>query len=812
MRIAKFLISLFLTLALIYFLDNRWMINNQAIPPFGKILDPFHGFWNNIESKSAEKSEELDLPGLKDKVTIMYDSLLIPHIFAQNEADLFYAQGYVTAQHRLWQMEFLTYAAAGRVSEFVQSDAAFDFDRKQRRLGMGYGAEKAIEMMMQDEKTNMIITNYAAGVNDYIKTLSYRDYPLEYKLLHYAPEPWTPIKVGYMLKNLSQTLNLKETDVEMTNALKLLGRDMVELLYAENDRPFADPIVDNPGNWKFTPIALDSIPLALPAEYIAQPVMEKTQGIGSNNWAVHGSRTATGAPLLCNDPHLTLSLPSIWFVVHLNAPGLNTMGATFPGVPLVVLGWNDSVAWGCTNAERDVADWFKVRFRDKTNAEYYSDGQWKKSTQRIETFNVRGKGVMHDTVVYTHHGPLVYDETFHSENERNHYAFRWIAHDGSNELRAIYDYNRAHNHAEFINALSYWQAPAQNFVFASVEGDVAMHVQGKFPVRRRNEGKFVLDGTTTKTEWKAFIPQEQNIFYKNPARGFVSSANQFPVDGTYPYYVHAQNYESFRNRRINEVLSKLTKATPRDMMTLQNDAYNLPASESLPLMLTMVDIASLKGNGNRIAETLSYWDFINSRESLAASYYDAWWHHFVTLLFDEFQSPNMAFDVPSDAGIIRIMKTQAEFALYDRISTPEKESLADLIKTSFQMAVDEINKWEHEKQRAVEWGAYKDTQINHYLRLDPLSAHVDVGGSRLSVNAISKTKGPSWRYIVSLEKPALKIWGIYPGGQSGNPGSRFYDNFIRYWGEGNYYPMAYGSTLSAIEKQAMFTTTFTPED
>ena len=182
------------------------------------------------------------------------------------------------------------------------------------------------------------------------------------------------------------------------------------------------------------------------------------------------------------------------------------------------------------------------------------------------------------------------------------------------------------------------------------------------------------------------------------------------------------------------------------------------------------------------------------------------------LFFDEFQSPNLTFDIPSDHSIIRIIKTQPDLVLYDRIATPEKESLADLVLASFQMAVDEINQWEKENQRAVQWGAYKDTQINHYLRLDPLSAHVDVGGSRVSVNAISKTKGPSWRYIVSLEKPALKIWGIYPGGQSGNPGSRFYTSFIPYWAEGKYYPMAFGSTLQSIEKQAMFTTTLNSED
>lgn len=813
MRLAKFLFFLALTLALIYFLDNRWVIGEQAIPPFGRILDPFHGFWNNIESHSEDSSVTLDLPGLKEEVTVVYDSLFIPHIFAKNESDLIYAQGYITARHRLWQMEFLTYAAAGRVSEFIESDAAFDYDRKQRRLGLGYGAEKAIAMMMEDPQTRMAITSYTAGVNDYIKTLSYRDYPLEYKLLHYKPEPWTPIKVAYMLKNLSQTLNIKDTDFEMTNALKLLGREMVELLYYESDHPAGAPIVDNPGSWKFTSTPLDSVPLALPSEYISLPATaEKKHGIGSNNWAVHGSKTATGAPLLCNDPHLTLSFPSIWFVVHLNAPGLNTMGATFPGVPLVVLGWNDSIAWGCTNAERDLVDWYKIRFRDKTNSEYFSDGQWKKSTRRVETFNVRGRGIVFDTVTYTHHGPVVYDESFHGDNEKSQFAFRWIAHDPSNELKAIYLYTHASNHSQFAEALTHWQAPAQNFVFASTQGDIAMQVQGKFPVRRRNEGKFVLDGTSTLTEWRAFIPQEQNVYYKNPERGFVSSANQFPVDATYPYYVHAWSYENFRNRRINEVLSKTEKARPEDMMSLQNDVYNLQAAESLPLMLSMLDMAALKSEASRIAETLTYWDYKNTKESLAASYYDAWWRNFVILIFDEFEQPNVAFDVPTDHAIIRIMKTRPDLPLFDRISTPEKETLPDLVRESFQRAVKEVNDWENVKQRSVQWGQFKDTQINHYLRLAPLGIHLNVGGDKGIVNAIGKTTGPSWRYIVSLEKRAVKVWAVYPGGQSGNPGSRYYDNLIRYWSDGKYYPMTFPSSSSALTKDAVLTTVLTPED
>lgn len=811
MRIFKFLLSLTFTLALIYFLDNRWVINDQPVPPLGRFLDPFHGFWQNIEAKN-EKIPDFDIPGLKAEVKVVFDSLMVPHIFAGNEDDLFLAQGFITAHHRLWQMEFQTHAAAGRLSEIIQSDAALDFDRRQRRLGMAYGAEHAIQVLMKNPEVNRAITRYTEGVNAYIESLSYRDLPFEYKLLHYQPEPWTPMKAGLLLKNLSQSLNIMENDFEMTNALKLFGKEAVDLLYAENDQAAGDPIVDNPGGWNFTPITFDSIPLAVPDQLVTvQTPLNKNRGVGSNNWAVHGSRTATGKPILSNDPHLSLSLPSIWYVVHLTAPGINTMGASFPGAPLVILGFNDSIAWGCTNAQRDLTDWYSIKFKDHTRNEYLSDGQWKKTTKRIEEFKVRGGETFYDTVVYTHHGPVVYDRNFHDDHEKNQYAFRWLAHDGSEELRTFYLLNKARNYDDFRSALQYWSGPAQNFAFASVQGDIAVHIQGKFPVRRKNEGKFVLDGTNTDTEWKAFIPQEHQIFDRNPDRGFISSANQYPADATYPYYMQSYYYETFRNRRINEVLASPKQFTPADMMKLQNDNFNLQAAESLPLMLSLLDTAMLKGEERRIVDALGYWDFVNSRESLAASYYEAWWSTFLNLTFDEFEKENVALEMPNDYGVIRLMQTRPDLQFFDRLDTPEKEGLADIVNQSFRESVRMLTDWETKTQRPAQWADYKDTYIQHLLRMEALSRHVRVGGNSGIVNASGKRAGPSWRYVVSMEHP-VRAWGIYPAGQSGNPGSAYYSNFINDWADGRYYELIFDTRFESVSKKALCVVSLNPKD
>lgn len=326
MNLAKFITSLAVTCLLVYLLNEGWSFGNVAIPPLGKFLDPFHGFWQNVEPSGYQGKKQLQIRGLKEPVTVVYDSLLIPHIFAQNNDDLYLAQGYITAMHRLWQMEFQTRAAAGRISEIVKSDAVLDYDRRQRRLGMTFAAQNALEA----EPNHPAVVQYTKGVNLFIETLDYDDLPFEYKLLDYEPEPWTGLKCALLLKTMAQTLNMADKDLEMTNALKLFGKDMVDLLYPDDEK-CGDPIVSNPGGWKFKPVALDSVPPALPDDLIEiKKAPGSGPGIGSNNWAVAGSKTYTGHPMLAGDPHLDLNLPSIWYALQLHAPGINTMGASLP--------------------------------------------------------------------------------------------------------------------------------------------------------------------------------------------------------------------------------------------------------------------------------------------------------------------------------------------------------------------------------------------------------------------------------------------------------------------------------------------------
>src|SRR5690349_2693529 len=306
-----------------------------------------------------------------------------------------------------------------------------------------------------------------------------------------------------------------------------------------------------------------------------------------------------------------------------------------------------------------------------------------------------------------------------------------------------------------MEALDHFASPAQNFVFASVSGDIAMRIQGKFPVRRPEEGKYVLDGTRTAYEWRAFIPNEQNVMYKNPARGFASSANQYPVDATYPYYVTASSYEAYRNRRINSVLSKLTAAGPEDMMRLQFDTYNLKAAESLPTFLAALDSTSFNDKERTAFEILKAWNLYNDPDSEGASYYEAWWDALRPLIWDEMDDDKHLLDDPTTFTTIRLLKQNPELSFFDIRATPEKETAVEVLRKAFSLGVQDIEKWKTDRGKDARWADFKDTFIGHLARLEPLSVRVQHGGNHDIVNASTRTHGPSWRMIVSLEKSGV---------------------------------------------------------
>lgn len=366
MRKVKAFIAILIPIALGLALNTKF----GDFPPMLKFLNPFTGFWQNAESVHPAKRKKIVLKNVHDKIEILFDEQMVPHVFAQNNHDLYYAQGYVTAMHRLWQMDFQTRFAAGRISEVV-GEKAIEVDRYQRRMGMMYGAENSLAGMMADPQSKEMLLAYTKGINDYIHSLKRSGLPVEYKLLDFKPEDWTPIKCALLLKQMSATLAMGSDEFYMTNILQKYGPEITKDLFP--DYPFKeDPIVPVGTKWDFKPVTIPAVPKSFP-EMMTNNIStkQKVEGIGSNNWALSGAKTATGFPILANDPHLDLSLPSIWYQIQLNAPGINVYGVSLPGSPGVIIGFNKDIAWGVTNVAADVLDFYQIKFKDATHQQYW---------------------------------------------------------------------------------------------------------------------------------------------------------------------------------------------------------------------------------------------------------------------------------------------------------------------------------------------------------------------------------------------------------------------------------------------------------
>jgi penicillin amidase len=803
MKIFKFVLSLILVIGTFYALNTKF----GQIPPLGKFLSPNQGVWQNEITEGEEKAYEIN--GLSAPVQIHYDDHLIPHIFAQNNTDLYRAQGYVTAQNRLWQLEFQTHASAGRLSEIVGS-AALEYDRGQRRKGMVYGAERALENMKKDSEMLGYLEAYRDGINSYIESLSPADYPVEYKLLNYKPEPWTMKKTALLLMYMTDMLAGRDSDLEFTNFVNKYGKERFDFLFPDFF-DVNDPIIPAERDWSSWEVSVPEVPAS---EYMLdsiQNVMEKPHpDNGSNNWAVGPEKSYSGNPILANDPHLQLNLPSIWYVMQLATPEKNTFGATLPGALGIVIGFNNHISWGVTNATRDVKDWFKVEFKDESKNEYWHDDQWKSTTKRVEEIGIRGEATYYDTVVYTHHGPVSYDDTFKGNEEKMGYAMQWTGHLGGNNQRTLIELNAAKNYDEYKDALVHFLAPAQNFIFSSREGDIALWIQGKFPNKWEGQGKFLLDGSNPEHDWQGWIPQEHNAHVKNPERGFVSSANQHPVDESYPYYVFNDGYEMYRNRVINDFFRSKNKFTIQDFKDLHSNNYNLKAAELLPHMLEVMPKESLSKEEVAYLEEAKKWNFYNEIDSKGASIWEAWWTRLNRMVWDEVRDSQEAIDAPFMYQTIYLLKNYPDDPFMDIASTPEVETANDLFLASFKEAVKDLNTWKSELGD-YQWGDVKATYAGHLLQALPAFSrfNIPIGGNSGIVNATSKNHGASWRMIVEMSDPP-KAFGVYPGGQSGNPGSKFYDDLVDIWAAGEYLELNF---MQSAEDQAgvSFTQTLNPK-
>lgn len=817
MRIVSFLIPAIITIALIIGLDNKW----GSVPPLGRFLSPQQGFWQNAEAKDHNFSADLRLKGVQGKAAAYLDERLVPHVMADSEEDGYFVQGYLHAKFRLWQMEFQTRAAAGRISEVLGNNPQYiRFDREQRRAGMVYGAEAALREMEANPVSKAVLDAYTAGVNAYINSLSKSNLPIEYKLLDYKPEPWSNLKVALFIKLMSADLAGRgyHRDIEFSNAKAIFGESQINLLYpqvSDSARPIvpAGTPFDTPSVKPRKPASADSLYFQRDTSLPSKPAQQFSRLNGSNNWAVAGSKTASGSAILANDPHLGLSFPSIWYEMQLKTPLVDAYGVSFPGIPGVVIGFNDSIAFGFTNAGRDVGEYYNVRFRDASRTEYWFDSAWKPVEQRVEQIAVRGAGVVLDTVAYTVFGPVLYDQTFSAEGvpvatDRG-LAYRWAAHDPSNEVLTWIYLDRAKNYSDYYEAIQHFTCPGQNMLFASKKGTIALWQQGRFPALWKGQGLYVMPGEDSSYMWQGFIPPAENPHVVNPESGFIQSANQRPVDSTYPYFIPG-DYAEARGISAYTQLQQMNHITVSDMMRLQCDNQDFFARMAVPMLLRYVSREALNVSENRLVEAVGQWNFVNDAESEAPSIFRAWLTELDSAIWeDEFTRIKQRREYPTAQTMIEWLLRDSAMQYVDDVGTPEKESLQFQVTAALRRAAADLQAGDND---SLEWWRRKNTSIYHLLRtaVTPFArTGIKTGGGTRSLNAMSGTHGPSWRMVVHLT-PQTEAYGVYPGGQSGNPGSRYYDNFVGAWAASKYYRLWVMQPEEKADKRVKWVLNFEP--
>lgn len=566
--------------------------------------------------------------GLHSPVEIVRDRWGVPHIYAENEDDLFYAQGFAHAQDRLWQMELQRRLGAGRLSE-VLGEATLEMDRFVRTLGLNRAAEDEVHALPPE--TQAALAAYAAGVNAYMRSQQGR-WSLEFTLLRFAPQPWRPVDSLYWSKFMALVLsgNWASELLRARLAVKLgaeLAADLEPAYPADNPTIVSgsgQPAAAPPNGWSSPAVreALQLVQDLLGSATVRPAPAAPLSGIislnpgASNQWVVNGERTHSGKPLLANDTHMSVAMPALWYQVHLEGGRYHVAGTSFPGAPGVVVGHNRQCAWGLTTAWQDAQDLFIERLNPQNPDEYEFDGDWLPVQVVQEVIQVKGRS---EPVVVaaraTQHGPLVHDLM----GETQPMALRWVALDQADMLGAVLGYDRASNWQEFRAALASWAAPAHNFVYADVDGHIGYLQAGWMPVRAQGYGIAPVPGWAGEYEWTRFLSLDELPQAFDPADGWLGAANNQVADPTYPHFLSADLENPSRATRLVELLQSRQKVTIADFTTMQRDIYSAQAKRFVRHLLPIQPTNTREA---RALELLRGWDYRMSADSVAASVYE----------------------------------------------------------------------------------------------------------------------------------------------------------------------------------------------
>lgn len=740
-------------------------------------------------------SGTLTVPGLGGPVEVIRDRWGIPHIYARSDRDLYFAQGFVHAQDRLWQMELNRRTAGGRLSE-IFGEATLGTDRFLRTIGLRRAAEA--HLVGTSPRTRATLEAYAAGVNAYLQGARGR-LPIEFAILRFAPEPWTPADTLAYGKLMAWVLGGDwRAELLRQQVIARFGEGGLERLMPgyPADAPVIVPAasVATPGPTAIVPAAgtasgAPEIPVPWPGLGLA-----RLAGAGSNNWVVGGDRSVTAGPLLANDPHLEAQMPSIWYLMHLSGGPYDVAGATFPGVPGVIIGHNRDIAWGVTNADPDVQDLFIERFNPDDPTRYLDRGRWVPATIVREEIRIKGrKDPIIETVRITRRGPVINNVVRGLDATL---ALRWTALDSSTIIDAVDGINRASTWEEFRQALRAWDAPSQNFVFAHRNGEIGYQMPGVVPIRAKGTGALPSPGWTGEFDWRGAVPFDA-LPSTHRRDGVIVTANNRVAPPHYPYFLGREWDPGFRARRITELLGE-EKQSVETFRRIHTDVTSLYARAVVEtLRNARIPDPALQP----VFQELVQWDGAMTASSRPAAIY----HAFVVALMQElFREPL------DDAVFSRYLRHHDAPALATLALLREpasawwKGNRDHVIETALRTAVRDLERRLDPDRDQWRWGRLHQPVFTHPIGRVKALAWIfnttppETGGDGFTVNnGAFDPEAPYRQVIVASYRQILDTadWDrslvIHTTGQSGLPFHKHYRDFAPLWARGEYVPLLF---------------------
>jgi penicillin amidase len=777
----------------------------------GLVIVVFLGGFAYLRSTLPDYNGEMTISGLKDKVEIIRDSYGMPHIYAQTDADAFFAVGYCMAQDRLFHMDLVRRAARGRLAEILGKDLV-PVDKLFRTITSG----KSIESIASSypHETLAAMKAYTQGVNYFIENRK-GPLPIEFTILGYEPEPWQISDASAVHYYMAWDLN-SAFSIEMLHAAVIdkVGEKVARDLFPDYVKGY--PTIAPEGM-----AALD----LLKTLSLAREVLGTEGGGASNNWVVSGKNSATGMPILANDPHLGHGVPGIWYEVHLVTPLLNVSGSVLPGMPFVVIGANENVAWGWTNVMADDADFYIEKINPNNPDQYEYMGHWVDMTVKEEIINVKDAADVKFEVKLTHHGPLVDALNSLGKSYGTALSMRWTAYEMLETL-PFYGLNIARSIDDIEKAVDDFKCPGQNWAYADKKGDIGYWAAVGIPIRDGFSGAVPVPGWDGKHEWKGYVPTAEQPHMRNPSRGWIATANNKHVGDDYPYPISHYYGMPDRYARIQEMITAKEKLDVKDFQRMHADYYMILAEEWTPLIVKSLYDKELSEKEKKALSILQGWDFVARADGIAPTVFHATINEMVKNSFKKRLGNQLYEQYIKNSFVVfnslRSLMARGRSPWFDDPDTSKVEGINEIVVNSFKEAVAYLNGQMGDNMDDWKWGKLHTLTFYHpfgkssslmgyFMNIGPFP----MGGSFATVNPqpyrLSKPwegyHGASLRYIIDFSdmKNSLRV---IPAGISGNFMSPHYDDQVELWRTGKYRPFVLDR--KSVEEDARYTLKMIP--